>query len=170
MSRPRAAVSFIRCPFSSPMRVSECRRASFCAQHRVVGASALARQREQLGDGDAAVVLVRPHRRDVAGPQVEEALLRCPGGGKPPPPLPAPMPLRSKNSVVLATAQPLLSPPMRSASSTTASSKNTSLNSARPVISRSGRMVTPGWSSLNANHEMPACFGTSKSVRARSMP
>ena len=80
------------------------------------------------------------------------------------------MPLRSKNSVVLATAQPLLSPPIRSASSTTASSKNTSLNSARPVISRSGRMVTPGWSSLNANHEMPACLGTSKSVRARSMP
>ena len=25
----------------------------------------------------------------------------------------------------------------------------------RPVISRSGRMVTPGWSSGNANHEMP---------------
>ena len=31
-------------------------------------------------------------------------------------------------------------------------------------------MVTPGWSRLNANHEMPACLGTSKSVRARSIP
>ena len=51
-----------------------------------------------------------------------------------------------------------------------ASSKKTSLNSARPVISRSGRIVTPGWSSGNANHEMPACLGASKSVRAMSMP
>ena len=42
------------------------------------------------------------------------------------------------------TAHPLLTPPMRSASSTTASSRNTSLNSACPVISTSGRMVTPG--------------------------
>ena len=39
-----------------------------------------------------------------------------------------------------------------------------------PVISRSGRIVTPGWSSGKANHEIPACLGTSKSVRASSIP
>ena len=83
---------------------------------------------------------------------------------------PAPMPARSNMRVVCVTAHPLFTPPMRSASATTASSKNTSLNSACPVVSTSGRMVTPGWSSGKANHEMPACFGTSESVRAMSMP
>ena len=80
------------------------------------------------------------------------------------------MPVRSKYSVVWVTAQPLPSPPTRSAASHTASSRNTSLNTACPVISRSGRMVTPGWSSRKANHEMPLCLGTSKFVRASSMP
>jgi hypothetical protein len=83
---------------------------------------------------------------------------------------PAPIPTRSNMRVVLATAQPLFSPPIRSASATTASSKNTSLKSAWPVISTSGRMVTPGWSSRNANHEIPACLGTSTSVRASNIP
>ncbi len=83
---------------------------------------------------------------------------------------PAPIPARSNMSVVWVTAQPLFSPPMRSASATTASSRNTSLNSACPVISTKGRMVTPGWSRRKANQEIPACFGTSKSVRASSMP
>ena len=80
------------------------------------------------------------------------------------------MPVRSKNNVVCVTVQPLPSPPMRAASSTTASSRKISLKTASPVISRSGRIVTPGWSSGKANHEIPLCLGTSKFVRARSMP
>ena len=39
-----------------------------------------------------------------------------------------------------------------------------------PVISRKGRIVTPGWSSRRANQEIPACLAASRSVRARSMP
>ena len=73
-------------------------------------------------------------------------------------------------SVVCVTAHPLFSPPTRFASSTIASSKNTSLKMAWPVISRRGRIVTPGWSSGNANQEIPACLATSKLVRARSIP
>ena len=73
-------------------------------------------------------------------------------------------------SVVLPTLQPLLSPPMRALSATRASSMNTSLNRARPVISVRGRTSTPGWSMAKANHEMPACLGWSGSVRASSMP
>ena len=93
-----------------------------------------------------------------------------PGSGNPAWEPPAPIPVRSKCSVVWVTAQPLPAPPMRSRSSHTASSRNTSLNTASPVISRSGRIVTPGWSRRKANHEMPLCFGTSRSVRARSIP
>ncbi len=57
---------------------------------------------------------------------------------------PVPSPARSDISVVFAAAQPLLSPPMMSSSCTIALSMNTSLNIARPVISRSGRISTPG--------------------------
>ena len=59
-------------------------------------------------------------------------------------PPPAPRPARSYMRVVLATAQPLLRPPMRSLSGTRASSRNTSLNMAWPVISPSGRIVDAG--------------------------
>jgi len=48
---------------------------------------------------------------------------------------------------------------------------NTSLNSARPVISRSGRTSTAlPWCMSNANQVMPWCLGTSGLVRAMSMP
>ena len=60
-------------------------------------------------------------------------------------PPPEPRPARSFISVVLATAQPLLSPPIRELSGATASSRNTSLNIACPVISTSGRISTPFW-------------------------
>ena len=50
-------------------------------------------------------------------------------------PPPAPRPARSWASVVLATAQPLLSPPIIGVGGTRASDMNTSLNRARPVIS-----------------------------------
>ena len=59
-------------------------------------------------------------------------------------PAPDPRPARSKASVVLATAQPPLRSPMIASSPTRASVRNTSLNIARPVISRSGRTSMPG--------------------------
>ena len=62
-----------------------------------------------------------------------------------PPPPPAPRPLRSNMSVVLATAHPLLTPPMAASAGTRTSVRNTSLNMARPVSSRSGRISMPGW-------------------------
>jgi hypothetical protein len=70
-----------------------------------------------------------------------------PGVARPPAaePPPAPRPDRSKARVVLATAQPLLRPPMVASSVTTASVMNTSLNSAEPVISRRGRTSTASW-------------------------
>ena len=83
---------------------------------------------------------------------------------------PAPMPVRSNMRVVWVTLHPLLTPPMRAASSTTASSMKTSLKRAWPVISTRGRMVTPGWSKGKANHEIPACLATEESVRASSIP
>ena len=83
---------------------------------------------------------------------------------------PAPRLERSTISVVLPTAHPLLSPPTRASSATRQSVRNTSLNNARPVISRRGRTSMPGWCMSMANHEMPLCLGRSTSVRARSMP
>ena len=53
-------------------------------------------------------------------------------------PPPEPRPARSFISVVLATAQPLFSPPMSELSGVMASSRKTSLNMAWPVISTSG--------------------------------
>ena len=52
-------------------------------------------------------------------------------------------PLRSAMSVVIATAQPCPTGPRRASSGTTTSSRKTSLNSASPVICRSGRAVDP---------------------------
>ena len=60
-------------------------------------------------------------------------------------PPPEPRLARSFMSVVLATAQPLLSPPMSELSGVVASSRNTSLNMAWPVISTSGRTSMPFW-------------------------
>ena len=60
-------------------------------------------------------------------------------------PPPEPRLARSFMSVVLATAQPLLSPPISALSGVVASSRNTSLNMAWPVISTSGRISTPFW-------------------------
>ncbi len=51
---------------------------------------------------------------------------------------------RSFISVVMATRHPSPTGPSRHASGTRAFSKNTSLNSASPVIWRSGRTSTPG--------------------------
>ena len=61
--------------------------------------------------------------------------------------LPAPPRLaRSTASVVLATAHPAPVPPITASWETRASSKNTSLNRAWPVISRRGRTSIPGCS------------------------
>ena len=46
------------------------------------------------------------------------------------------------------------------------SSKKTSLKSEVPVISRSGRTVTPGSVMSKAKALMPACLATDGSVRA----
>ncbi len=81
-----------------------------------------------------------------------------------------PMPLRSNISVVLATRQPSPTSPMTLAWGTRASSMKTSLNSARPVISRSGRTSTPSCSIGKAKYVMPRCLGASGSVRAIRMP
>ena len=63
---------------------------------------------------------------------------------------------RSNSSVVLATAQPSLTSPMRASSLTVASVMKTSLNIAWPVISFNGRTSTwPGWCMSNANQVMP---------------
>ena len=62
----------------------------------------------------------------------------------PPPPLAAPIVVRSFISVVIETRQPSPMSPMRSASAMRASVRYTSLNSASPVIWRSGRTSTPG--------------------------
>ena len=77
---------------------------------------------------------------------------------------------RSCASVVFATAQPLCSAPTRWSSGTNTSSKNTSLNSASPVICTSGRTSMPGACMSTTRYEMPLCFGASGSVRARQMP
>jgi hypothetical protein len=55
------------------------------------------------------------------------------------------METRSFMSVALATFHPSPAAPIRSASGTRASVRKTSLNSASPVIWRSGRTSTPGW-------------------------
>ena len=78
-----------------------------------------------------------------------------------------PMPLRSTISVVLATRHPSLRSPMMWSWGTRASSMNTSLNNACPVISRKGRTSTPSCFIGNAKYVMPRCLGASGSVRRR---
>src|SRR3984957_18022851 len=83
---------------------------------------------------------------------------------------PAPMLIRSLASVALATAQPALTSPTTSASGMNTSSRKTSLNIASPVISRSGRTVTPGGAMSTTSIVMPLCLGASGSVRTVARP
>ena len=73
---------------------------------------------------------------------------------------------RSKVSVPIATRQPSPGWPTTRAASVRASSKNTSLNSAVPVIWMIGRTSTPGWSSGTSRYDSPACRLEPFSVRA----
>ena len=73
---------------------------------------------------------------------------------------------RSKPSSVMATAQPLLTPPTTSSFGQVASVKKTSLNSLSPEIILIGRTSMPGWRMSTRRNEMPLCFGASGSVRA----
>ena len=65
----------------------------------------------------------------------------------------------------MATAQPLLTPPMTSPLGVRASVKNTSLNSLSPEIILMGRTSTPGWRMSHSRNEIPLCLGASGSVR-----
>ena len=72
---------------------------------------------------------------------------------------------RSKPSSVMATAQPLFTPPTTFSFGQTASVKNTSLNSESPEIILIGRTSTPGWRMSTSRNVMPLCLGASGSVR-----
>ena len=72
--------------------------------------------------------------------------------------------------VVTATPHPSPSPPMRWLSAMRTSVKKTSLNSASPVIWKSGRTSTPGAFMSTRNAVMPLCFGASGLVRAMMSP
>ena len=86
-------------------------------------------------------------------------------GARPPPPIE----VRSLDSVVIATRQPSPTSPMRSASGTRTPVRYTSLNSACPVICRSGRTSTPGEWRSSPKYVIPRCLGWSGSVRAISI-
>ena len=73
---------------------------------------------------------------------------------------------RSKPSVVMATFHPLLTPPTTLSLGQRTLVKKTSLNSADPSICSMGRTSTPGCFIGTRRYEMPACLGTSGSVRA----
>ena len=85
-------------------------------------------------------------------------------------PAPAPRPLRSNIERRVGDRPPVVDAADDRVVGHAASLRNTSLNNARPVISRSGRTSTPGWCMSNANQVMPWCLGTSGLVRAISMP
>ena len=72
---------------------------------------------------------------------------------------------RSKPSVVMATFQPLFTPPTTFSLGQRASVKNTSANSAAPSIWLIGRTSMPGWSIGHSRYEMPLCLDASGSVR-----
>ena len=55
-------------------------------------------------------------------------------------------------------------------SGTNTSSRNTSLNIAMPVSSRSGRTSMPAVFMSSMKKEIPSCLGASGSVRARRIP
>src|SRR6202034_3479618 len=69
-----------------------------------------------------------------------------------------------------ATRQPSLTVPTTISSGTNTPSRNTSLNNASPVISRSGRIRMPGELISIRKEVIPLCFGASGSVRARHTP
>ena len=70
-----------------------------------------------------------------------------------------PMETRSFISVVTATRQPSPSSPRRAESGIRTSVKKTSLNSASPVIWKSGRTSTPGAFMSTRNAVIPLCLG-----------
>src|SRR3954467_4243113 len=78
-------------------------------------------------------------------------------------------PARSCISVVMATRQPLSTPPTTLSAGIRASSMNSSLNSASPVICTSGRTSTPSCSMSMRKYVSPRCLGASGFVRASSM-
>ncbi len=80
------------------------------------------------------------------------------------------METRSFISVVTATRHPSPSPPMRDESGTRTSVKKTSLNSASPVIWKSGRTSTPGAFMSTRKAVIPLCLATSGFVRATMRP
>ncbi len=82
----------------------------------------------------------------------------------------APMWPRSLVSTAMPTPQPPCSGPSRQSAGTCTSVKNTSSNSASPVICRSGRTSTPGRSMSSRKNEMPCASAGSGSVRAIRMP
>ena len=77
---------------------------------------------------------------------------------------------RSFVSTAMPTPHPPWSGPTRSVAGTATSVRNTSSNSAPPVIWRSGRTSTPGVRMSRRKNEMPWCRGASGSVRAMRMP
>ena len=82
-----------------------------------------------------------------AGSMLRKASIRLPSGpcwAVVAPPIAPPMAVRSFMRVVSDTRQPSPTAPMRAASGTRTSVMYTSLNSASPVIWRSGRTSTPG--------------------------
>ena len=81
-----------------------------------------------------------------------------------------PIETRSFINVVSDTRQPSPGLPRRSSSGMRTSVKNTSLNSASPVIWYSGRTSTPGACMSTTNAVRPACFTASGSVRTTSRP
>ncbi len=80
-----------------------------------------------------------------------------------------PMETRSFIRVVRATAQPWPTAPSRWLSGMRTPVRKTSLNSASPVIWRSGRTSTPGACMSQRKYVMPWCLGSAGSVRAIRM-
>ncbi len=154
LPRPGISCPLARSPFARRllMRPSSARVWSFIRLWRMTGSSSLPLAL-------ASSLSMRPAPRNWAPPprlrrlptKSPTRLSRCPAtvpgnaalaAAWPPP---APSPARSNARVVLVTAQPLLRSPISASVVVRASVRNTSLNSARPVISFSGRMSTPGW-------------------------
>jgi CubicO group peptidase (beta-lactamase class C family) len=77
---------------------------------------------------------------------------------------------RSYDRHVSATRHPSPTSPMRSASGTRASSRNTSVKCASPFICRRGRTSTPGPCRSSAKAVIPRCFRTEVSWRASNSP
>ncbi|CAB4835623.1 unannotated protein [freshwater metagenome] len=80
------------------------------------------------------------------------------------------METRSFINVVSDTRQPSPGAPSISRSGTLVSVKNTSLNSASPVICRSGSTSTPGACMSTTKAVSPACLTASGLVRTTSRP